>query len=710
MPLKSCERYYEWEGVGEQWITQEESFDSDFPSKPQKAGSPVAKWVIEDVFGLTLASSDKTKGSTLPGYDIIGRNPYDIINLSLIANIVDDSVFYECYMDGNGVVNYYSIGTSISDIGSHVLYSVDNGEVKMKCDNVMVTGYDPPPKRYTGNMFDLFTFANNLTPSDDGDLRDLDRGNYPFYTTFSEVLGPAACPYKYDGSIEYGGNPDTLDDIDTLAIETAGVYDPDAFESVVTYLYKIEVDFFDQYNTTVQFSDTSTRYVELEGFGKLQTRNWVSDLGYISKYCLEGELSFPDSDVGVILPRSDEYKFKGVSDVYIYGYRLNKIELDYVVSFPEGPDSDSVVIKDPIAPKTFIAHLDTMQSEPFKLVQGDDYIIVRDTINPNLSKIVFSCNVSENHLDKFGGYLSATSDVQFRISEGSIYKNPLSGDYALSDSHTGYLRDVKSQAEVDSREYHSAIIFPVGEGAAGYVVEKIVVVYQWDNPSVIIRDLRNDITTDKLRDSVRINFYPMILKDEPAPIAFSGPGTGNSILLNQTEVRPDYDPSTAQNFEPTEYAKAMSSMEAGDVRVSMPFADGDGCKIIANKIKELQTDIAHDVVYMCSPEANPILGEKFGDGVINEIEYSYQDSSQYMISVTVGPQWRGGSSWDNSLYKMETDNPVLTGTVLKVSADNIKVNVRVNKIGVIECINGTKDLLGVGDKVKVTLYNNPVRL
>ena len=705
--------FYEWEGIGERWLTREESFDSDYPSKPQRDGDPVAKWVIEDVFGLTLADDARNIGSTLPGYDIIGRDPYDVIKLSLIADVVVDGVFYECYMDGDGIVRYYSIGTERSNIDRYVLYSIDNGEMRMKCDNVMVTGYDPPPKRYTGREFNLLTFANLLPDSNDPAFQDYDRGSYPFYTTFAEVLGPESCPFKFEGYIEYGGNPDTLDDIEPQAFEDLLVYNPDEFESVVSYIYKIDIDFFDQYNTTVSFSDTSVRYQELDGFGKLQTRNWVSNYRYVSKYCLDGRLTAPEPDVGVRLPRSNEQKFKGVSDVYIYGYRLKRIKANYKLS------TDNKYVLDPIQSDTFVVTLDTMISEPFKLTKDEDYIIVKDPEDPNYSKIVFSCNVSEQWLPFFGGNFNADNLVRFRVSGNCLYKNASSNQYSLAEIledddgtmyRIGYLSDTRCTTPIDSRDFYSAVIFPVGDGSAGYVVEKIIVVYQWDNPSIVIKDLRNNIDSEKLRNSVRVSFYPIILKDEPAPIAFSGPNSSSATLLDPNEVKPDYDPATAQNFQPTVYARAMSSMEAGDVRVSMPFADGDECIFIAEKIKEMQTDVAHNVVYMCSPEAEPVLGQIVGDGVINEIEYSYQDSSQYLISVTVGPKWHGGDSWDNSLYKMETDNPVLDGIVLKVSDDNVRCNVRVNKIGVVECINGTRNLLGVGDKVKVTLYNNPVSL
>ena len=724
MPLQSNERFYEWEGIGEQWITQEDSFDSDFPSKPQKEGDPVAKWVIEDVFGLELADEDRDKGSVLPGYDIIGRDPYDVISLSLIADVANTRVFYECYMDGEGIVKYHSIGQDRSDIDRYILYAIDNGEMRMKCDSVMVTGYDPPPKRYAGQLFDLFTFANILESSDDEEYQDKDRidGNYPLYTTFDEVLGAEACPFRQEGYIEYGGNPDTLVGIDALAMETAGVYNPNNFESVVSYLYKIEVDFFDQNNTTVSFSDTSIRYIELDGFGKLQTRNWISNERYISSYCLQGQLTVPSEDVGVRLPRTNEYKFKGVSEVYIYGYRLNSIKPNYTWSNTPTEDGQPnyVAVHDPVGSEIFIASMDTMLNEPIKLTKDEDYIIIKDPEDATYSKIVFSCNVSENWLPYFGGNFTSDSPISFRINENCIYKNAQAGDYSLADiledesgtiHRVGYLSDQRmADTEVDSSTWHTAVIFPVGEGGSGYVVNKIIVTYQWDNPSVIVKDLRNNITSDILREQVRISFYPMLLRDAPAPIAFSGPGSTSASLLDPNEVKPDYRPETAQNFEATEYARAMSSMEAGDVRVQMPFADGEECIVIAEEIKKMQTNIAHDVVYTCSPDADPILGQIIKDGVINEIEYSYQDSSQYLISVTAGPQWRGGASWDNSLYKMETDNQTLTGTVLKVYPDNIKCQVNINKIGVMECINGSRYLLGIGDKVKVTVYNNPVRL
>jgi len=53
MMAEDALQFYEWNGLGENWITSEESFDSDYPSRPfDQFGQSVAAWVIETVFTL----------------------------------------------------------------------------------------------------------------------------------------------------------------------------------------------------------------------------------------------------------------------------------------------------------------------------------------------------------------------------------------------------------------------------------------------------------------------------------------------------------------------------------------------------------------------------------------------------------------------------------------------------------------------------------
>lgn len=743
---------YEWQGLAEKWINSEESFDNDFPSQPYydeegRVNKPVSAWVVEDVFNLTLQKGSADIGSKLPGYDIKSRDAYEMIRLSLTAEMAGNpSRFYECYADENGKVGFYPIGVNNSNIT--YLYSINSGQVNLKCDNVMVIGYDPPPKKYTGNEYDLFTFTNTYkdildkyeeTPVPDADpydkqvdnfisdpylFVDEDRGLYPKYHIFGDMLSPEMCDYFIEGFIEYGNPMFT----NVAAMAEIGVYDYTKFESVVGYIYKITVDFYEEGMTSVQFSSRTNRFQILSGFGELQTRKPVSNDIYVSSLCknviggVYGREE-PDDSVGIYLPLSERRKFLGVKDIYIYGYKV-KLRPFEIARPNTDPTKDKEYIWERDASCDFWAVLDTMQCEPFRLSRDEDYVIVKkkgddkDTKETSGYKAVFSCNLDEFWRDRFGKHIGVPYHCWFRIDPVSIVGHfDLDNNYIApkfefheeghSFTATGYLKDQRTNmGEVNSDTVYPATIFPIGEGNVGYVVEKIVAVYDWDNPSIVIKDQRPDkITLENLKpEHVNVKFYPIIIKDDPAPIALNGE------LLNPIEVMPDYDPTTTQNLEETTYARAFSSLESGDIKVTMPFADADDCIQISNLIKSIQNDVSEEIVYICKPGTEPVLGEKYGGGVINAIDYSYQDSSQYLISVHVGPMWRGVGSWDTSIYKMKTENTQLEGKVVQVSKDDVKCRVFLKNIGILECINGTKNKLEKGDFVSVTVYNNPVSL
>jgi hypothetical protein len=124
---------------------------------------------------------------------------------------------------------------------------------------------------------------------------------------------------------------------------------------------------------------------------------------------------------------------------------------------------------------------------------------------------------------------------------------------------------------------------------------------------------------------------------------------------------------------------------------------------LANTSEGIQATIT------CNPGSEPRLGADVGDGmVINSIDYSYQDSSQYLISIQAGPMWLGASGWDTSVYQNKTERLQLEGIVIGTYDNNHKCQVEIQQIGVMECINGTRDIIEKGDRVTVTVHNNPV--
>ena len=712
---REYEYFYEWDGLAENWITNEESFDQDFPSQPQDPGTSLAAWVISTVFGLSLASSDIAKGGYLPGYDVVNRDAYQIVQLSLATELKNGRLV-ECYADGKGIVHFYNIGSNNSNISSDVLYSINTGVLTKPCDNVMVIGYDPPPKRYAGDKINMLTFGNQI--SDDyyynhlsATPADQDKGSFPIYHVLGSnaLLGPEACSWFKKGYIEYA-DPG-IDHAGWLISQ--GVYNPKNHEAVSSYMYKVEVGFYKQGSTSVSFANTTPKYVVLRGqggptMGKLQRRNYRSSQIYVSDYCLEDQT--PDADTGVRLPRSNERKFLGVREVYIYGYYLKQLIPDYFKK-----DDNRIA-----GPTPFIATLDTKLSQPFKLTQGEDYLITKDPADDNYSRIVFSCNVNATYINKFGGTLTGLYNTSYRISPSSLYKKnnegglwpagfaDVSADPASPDKKvSGCLRDA-APVEYDNQTVYKATIFPMNEGQSGYVVKKVIVVYEWNNPCVVIEDQQNSVTESNLRNNFKFEFYPMIVKDDPKPVAFIKTGSSSAELLDPQEMIPDYDDTTVQDLSSSEYARAFASLESGDIKITLPFLDGEECKSVAGVIKALQNEIVESTTYVCDPTAEPVLGEVINGKTINSIDYSYQDSSQYLISVQAGPVWRGMSGWDTAIYQNQTTQLQREGIVIDVYPDNVKCQVDLGDLGVMECINSTKDVLERGDRVSITVYNNPV--
>lgn len=697
--------FFAWDGVAEKWITSEETFDQDYPSKPQGEGDSVAKWVIEDVFGLDLDSTADDYGSYLPGYDIQNRDAYQMVSLSLAAELINGNLV-ECYTNGDGTVGFHLIGKRSSDAENHVLYKINSGELRNSCDNVMVIGYDPPPKRYSGVEFNLFTFARYAEQYKLYTYTDPDLYSYPRRYSWGKILGPQACHYYKEGYIEYG---DPKFDQESALIQ-AGVFDPKKYENVNNYVYKVEVPFFEQGSTEVKFQASTPRFVELvdaggsPSFGKLQKRLYRSSQTYTSSYCMD--YSEVDADTGIDLPESDSPKFIGVKDVIIYGYELKSIYVD------EQPDGEKGVTA---GLATFGVQVDTMALEPFKLSRGEDYIVIKREGNTKFT-IVFSCNVDDEYKKYFGESVATNQLMSFRVALSSILSASESnivvpachsdyGELGIDINCTGLLRD--GFTSVSNKSLYNKIIFPMGNGQTGYVVEKVYVVYEWDNPCIYIKDENNKCTPENLED-VQVSFYPIIIRDERAPTALCKGGSAE--LLDPSEIIPDLDADTVQDIAGTTYARAFSELESGDIKITLPFAEADDCLNISNYIYELQNDVVEQTTYTCSPDAEPILGELMEGKTINSIDYSYQDSSQYLISVQAGPAWQGITGWEDSVYNNQTERLQLEGIVTDLFEDQVTCYVQLEQIGMLQCINGSKELLQKGDRVSVTVFNNPVSI
>jgi hypothetical protein len=702
--------FYDWEDMAKEWIVDENKFDTDFPSLPQDTGTSLAAHIVENIFGLEL--DDDGLGGYLPGYDVKNRDAYQIIQLSLATELANERL-YECYVDEEGIVKFYLIGENKSNISYHsdVLYDVATAQMKQKCDNVIVIGYDPPDKRIVRGPYNLFTFAGSYL-TEEPIYDDPDALEYPKYSVLGDILGAEACETYKQGYIEFG-KPWLTDE---SKLSGGGVFKHDEFEKITGWLYKIEIPFYEQGSTQIELQNKCPRYETLDDFGDLQQRSWTDSKYYKPQMCLTGQEV--DFTKGVELPKSDSKKFLGVREVYIYGYELKSI-------YPDEKYNDTTEEME-LGDADFVVDLETMMKEPIKLSAGQDYIVAKDPEDSSgIYKIIFSCNVSPNWIDFFGGKVD--SSTTFRISRSSLYNITDEGgltdpdcdaaeedDFWASISCAGVLRDGQTSANNTAR--HFAAIFPMGEGTSGYALDsdaKIVVVYDWDNPCISVLDQRDKVTLDNLKE-VKIDLYAVISKDLPPPIAHCH--GGSTTMLDPREQIPDLDVSTVEDLTGCNYQKALESLENGDVKIVLPFLGckgdpWDSCSELesaANFIYELQNDIAESVTYVCKPGAEPVLGEVIDGKTINSINYSYQDSSQYLISVQAGPKWQGVGGWDSSVYQNKVERIQVEGIVRHVYPDNMACLVQLERIGLLECVNGQIDPLEIGDTVKVTVYNNPV--
>lgn len=619
---------------------------------------------VLDEFGLETGDST---GSSLPGYDIRNRRPYEMIQLSLTAEAIAGSApLEECYADEKGRVKFHKLGTGrgIEDI----YYSLTSEIYQMECNNVLVHGCDPPPHREVRSSQNLFTLGN-----EDG----VDEG--PWYHALGEMI-PARNTFQ-EGWIEYNRIESGIDREKTR-------WDLTAFEKIVTFAHDIKIDFFEQGCTDVQFQNTTSRYFMLPGFGDMVE-------GYQLKKSIEGLESDPEL-TGVEVPNSSSRKFLNVRNVIVYGYKLNRI-----LFYHEGDGGSTV------APWVWI---DTMQPNPFLLRRGEDYVVNR---RGGVTKIAFANNVMAKNYRAFYGVDPPvdlpeirTSNSKFKIHPESIFIETTAGAEITdpTGSVRGKLADLTSEV-VGGQEITVPSVFPIDRGETGYAVLRILVEVEWDNPRVYIKDDRDIITAEKLKTGVHIDTYPIVVDNPQAPLAHNG------SLIDTTETEPDENPTTYELWQNTDYEQIRASFKGGDLEITLPFLDESQVAIASARILELRKESGPETTYVCGPECNPELGAAGpDDGVINSIEYSYQDSSQYIVSVQTGPKWKGGvNNWSNSLNLARVGQVTTDGLIVRACKNNKDFIVRCDDgLELIPCINASTRVICSGDKVKVTIYNNPI--
>lgn len=661
------------------------AYDSDWATPPDK-GDSLAESILEDTFKLTLAN--RGYGNAVAGYDIVNKDAYEMIQLSLAGEMLyeNSNNLVECYADENGYARFYEVGQDTASVAYldtstgewnnptaaiKVFYAIEQMQMEKKCDVVLVYGYDPPEQRLVGGSIDVLS---GKTLWVEGEYLNIDCPN------------PEANSRR--AAVEYTHKMETIMELNQDPIEIVRSDGTTVIQKVDGFVYSVQAPFFEEGSTKIEFRQNTTRYKTLPGFGELQSRQWISDKAYIPG-CDMGQVpTSPGVSLGL---EADEPEFRGINGVHIIGYKANQL-------FPDDAfDKDGNII---YKSTSFIAGIDSMVRQPYPLSDGEDYIA-------NGGNIIFSANVNPRITSQLAGTFT------FRISPSNIYDaagNPLGADYFgnVDETIDGYLADGRP---VSSQTYFSTdSFFPVGEGQSGYVVDQIVVTYEMDFPSIFVNDANGNAPL--IADNISVYAYPMFVKDigqyGAYYISSEVARRSSELSSGHGKIKSSWTQGTDAEDEDNPYQILINSMEGSDIRVSLPYLDADECEEMAEKIFDLQNEISYLTTYTCSPDSKPVLGQRVGDGVINSIEYSYQDESQYMISVQVGPIWQGLGSWDNSIRKNGTTRKEAEGVVAMAPIGRL-VTVNIEGEGIMTCLNGQMQLLNDGDKVKVSIHNYPMR-
>jgi hypothetical protein len=290
-------------------------------------------------------------------------------------------------------------------------------------------------------------------------------------------------------------------------------------------------------------------------------------------------------------------------------------------------------------------------------------------------RIVFANQARFNDNAKFG------TEVEYNIIENTTL-------HKLSALQSGY-----------------ATILPTG-GEQGILVHEIWAVVQIDTPSFIIKDPVGRQADDIARDFECL-VSPLVVTEEPEPKAFNG------TLLDQVEGLKDHDPTTVQDFTETDEEAAYDVMQGGGTSLTFSFFNAEEVTEVSKAIYDyMNSGDGIETTYICGPSCEPKLGlQGPTGGIVNSITYSYNDSGSYTISVSEGPKIVGGyAEFGGGIFPKQTESKGAEATIIQDLGNHVHYKVLIDEIGVRTAFNCCASVLRVGDKVSVSIHNNPVEM
>lgn len=695
-----------------------ESGDPDYaaitgagPKSPQNdvldpiSTTPLSVTILTQ-FGIPFDATFTNQGTPLPGYDIHNQDVTTMLKLSLLTELINGK-FIEIEMDENGIARFYEVGTELAT-NVDIRYCIPTSDLNQPIDLVIVRGYDPPPERQLRDSFD------GLKNKELMDYKDCAKDSC------EEGFVSRHATISYD---DPQLDQTYLDDIKNS-------YELKSFESLMGYLIDLDLPdgIEDVPGLKITFGDTTKEYIEVDAqiinntvnvsnFTGLKTgRAGVAGFSSISN--TGATTNRVGGSVPVVVNLINSNNFNGLP---VCGVDLNSIA-GGLLTFPRKRflrenkfgelESDFMGVVDVV----FSAH----KVRKFTLSPGGF------GINGSLVWVVSPLRdlISLQHGKNWSWTIDVNEDVSvylFSVLEDDqaaatcdVYADPssfFSSSAPNSPKAFSFSNDLLTTTPVSETEF----ICNIGDDLGYYNPGgKMCVVIERRRPSIDIFDPRGSALS--LAGQISVRYTPIVVVDLPPPITYAAPtaltnGTKTIAafgIIDQSDGIIDADPTTKQNLSDSEMSVLQDNTDGFTLDLTLPFCEEDDCLIIAKELLALQSAVTETKSVIMGPTSEPKLGQVLADGTtINEISYSYSDSSQYLITVAAGPKYQNLGSFSNSAYQLQTEDVTRDGLVIQDAGNGAEYVVRVNGFGEITALNMVLDDISVGDRVNVRIYNVP---
>lgn len=680
---------------------------------------PVSQLVLETY---SIPFSSPILGGSLPGYDIRNQDAVTMLKLSLATELLDDppegsgrtgpAGFAEVEIDGNGIARFYMVGASVAQ-NLDVRYCIPTGQITNAADLVIVRGYDPPIRRELRQPFDGLK-NKEFFGYDDCAVESCEQEHNSKYATIS--YDDPALDQSYQ------------DDI-------VNSYEIKAFESILGYIvdFDISPDPSTVPGLRISFGDSTKEYIRF-------------DASLFKRSKVDGSLTL------------DEFNAITGGGVIGAGRQGNAIAGGAAGS--SVPATVTVVNQTTgectVTNPTLVGANITISADRFKRLSKfgileSDLIQVQDIVFSGQKVMaVFSSAFSISTLIKPQKELislqhgrnwtwTQDADENIIINLFSVIDNEFTRTICnLYTPDTGLITgpnfngifEATTDAPNDSENIGNLNNYICGIGdSLGYkaVTGEMCIVVERRRPSIDIFDPRGQAMT--VAQSISITYTPIVLVDEPPPIAYAStsatlqsidestgaggktiPGEG---IIDQTDGIRDNDPSTVQDFDESGLSILQDNTNGSTIDITLPFLDAGECLEIAKNFRDLQNETVISTSVVLGPDSEPRLGDVFTDdsgntSIINEINYSYTDASQYLITVTTGPKFLSAGSFNDSKYQLQTEEVTKEGIIVQDRGDGTTYVVRLPNGDEIIALSFVVQDISVGDKCQVKIFNNPV--